>query len=611
MSSKLNKITGLSLILVLINFLLPKAADACTYEATITGNHLDLKITSDQNYIQMVQFMHANDLPSAPYIVTSLEGPAPFPWIQYSDGYQTYSGYSMIIQNRRQTADAAYWVSWLDYTHYLNIPPGIYGLNFTGTMNYSDISVEYGTMDSNGNFGMGDAWHFCSRTGDISTPTPSPSPSPTIFPSPTSAPTPSTSPDPSPTPSPTQIPISKVILIPGFGASWNAEAFANCTFDNNPNKWSLAPYASDIYSPLIAAIKNSGWNLKEFYYDWKDIIQNNSNILTNVISSETGVDEKINLVGHSMGGLVAVDYLLGNPAKVNKTLTAGSPFKGSSLTYPSWEGGDIWSDNFITKIATTLFVKHCRNILNTTTDMETVKIAFPSMGNMLPTYNYLKDNKTDQIINPIYAINTWANSGFTLPSGLNVKTLSGNGYDTLSEISLKPANKREVGFNLWLDGKPASKIFSREGDGTVLGISSRLDGADNITMNQTHSGLVSSMEGMTEILKFLGTFHVQLSPLNSELKSSLIIIGYPSNFVITDQKGNRRISNNGMVSFNNPKSGSYRLNLLPLSNNTLFIVAQFLPNGDVKYKEYNIKGFAPNFKTLNFSLENPQEDILN
>ena len=80
---------------------------------------------------------------------------------------------------------------------------------------------------------------------------------------------------------------------------------------------------------------------------------------------------------------------------------------------------------------------------------------------------------------------------------------------------------------------------------------------------------------------------------------------------MTDQDGNTKKDKDGMVAFTNPKQGSYKLKLLPKSNNSLLIVAQFLPNGEVKYKEYNLKGLGPKFKTLKFDPQNPQEDILN
>ncbi len=598
-----------SVFFLISGFIFPSFAIACTYQATITGNHLDLNITTDTNYIQFVQLMHTDDAPDAPYVVTALYGPSIYPWTQYLDGYQTYNGYSMVIQNRRQMADAAYWVSWIDPNLYLHIPAGTYGLDFTGTMTYSDIAIEYGTMDDNGIIGnVGEPWTFCERTGDVSIPTSNPTATPTPTPTPTAAPTLT------PTATPTQIPVSKVVFLPGFGASWNADAILNCHPDNNPDNWSLASYATDVYNPILAALSSSGWDTKPFYYDWRQPVSTNANSLTSKINSFTIPDEKINLVGHSMGGLVERKYLEDNAGgKASSLLTIGSPHKGDALAYPAWSGGDIWDDNFLSKIATTILLRRCDSLF--TNSREIVQNQIPSIHNFLPTYDYLKDTKT-KVIEPEGSMtlhNSWLPTSFAAPFwGVRVGTLSGTGFDTLKTIPVKPASLRDLALGNWTDGKPSGKEKVTAGDGTVLTDSSVIEGADtNKVINQTHTGLMASVEGMTEILKFLGTSPSTLSSSFQEPNSALVIIGYPANFWITDSSGKTIKDKDGMVSYINPKSGSYKLSLLPKTGKTLFIVAQFLPNGQTLYKEYNFANYLPKFKTLKFDLQNPREDILN
>ena len=143
----------------------------------------------------MIQLMHVNNAPSAPYTITNLYGPSSYPWVQYLDTHQTYSGYSMVIQNRRQTADGAYWVNWIDSTHYTSIPAGNYGLNFTGVMNYNNISVEYGTISDGGVVGgTGEPWTFCTRTGEIGSSTATPTATANATATSTATPIPTTTP---------------------------------------------------------------------------------------------------------------------------------------------------------------------------------------------------------------------------------------------------------------------------------------------------------------------------------------------------------------------------------------------------------------------------------
>ena len=490
--------------------------------------------------------------------------------------------------------------------------------NSLPTINYTDndnpiLGGRIGLAATSGS-STSEVWFDNIVVTDLSsTPTPNPTetPRPTPVLTPTPTPTPTEAPNRTPTPTPT--PITKLFFIPGLGASWNLNAFMTCDFDPNPKNWSLASYASDIYTPLITSIKKSGPSLNEVYYDWRSQIQDNSSALANIIgSSNLDYGEKINIFGHSMGGLVGIDYLINHPENVAKFVAVGSPFKGSSLAYPAWEGGDIWNDNFITKIAMTLYIKHCGSIWNLNSDKDIIQNNIPSIGNLLPTFNYLRDHKTLSWVNPTYAQNTWTNSKFDIPEGPTVETISGTGFATISEIPVKPPNKKDVEQDIWHDGRPAGKIYSIDGDGTVLSASSKLPGVNNITLNQDHSGLISSQEGIDEILNFLGISNNKVPPTNqTKVNSQLIIISYPSTFWTLDSSGKTQKDKDGMISITNPKSGYYQLSILPRTYETTTIIAQFLPNGDVKYKEYKLSGFSPKFKTLNFNTSVPSEDILN
>ena len=593
MSLKFSKILKLFIFLILLSLLSPSSIDACTYEATITGNHLDFRITSDRDHIQFVQFMHINDNPGAPYIITSLQGPTPLPWAQYLDGTQTYSGYSMVIQNRKQTADAAYWVSWIDSEHYLNIPPEFYGIDFSGTMQYSDISLEYGTMDENGNFGIGDAWQFCTRTGEVntSTPTPPPSPIPTETPSPSPSPTPTSTPTPTPTSTP--FPITKVFIIPGMGASWNVDALINCKDSGYSGSWTLAPYAKNVYDQILSALPFNNWDTIPFYYDWRQDVRNNANILNDLVNLNTSDEEKINLVGHSMGGLVGRAYLESqNGGKAAKFFAVGSPNQGSALAYPAIVNGEVWTNDLIEKIATTLLVKHC---------------GIPdSLNNLLPTYNYLRDIKTKQLkdVTSLNIKNNYLPTDFSEPFwGVKVGTLAGTGFPTLKIIDV-------INNPHWLDGKPTGKENVYEGDGTVLVDSAQISGAHtNKVINQSHSGVIASTEGVNRILEFLGSPGID-DPPYSDPKSALVLVGYPGNFWVKDKNEVVTQSENGMIALINPQDGDYQLEIIPSSSTTTFIVGQFFDGGKIEYKEYRFKGLKQRTKIVEFNSKHPKNDCL-
>jgi pimeloyl-ACP methyl ester carboxylesterase len=607
-------------ILVLTGFFIftfPSLALACTYQATITGNHLDFTITSDLDKLAVIQYIKL----SGSAFVTKMYGPdVGTPWTYFDDpNCNVEVNYPIGCRQIRSggLGGGAFWQWTADgFTGYHILPGGIWGLDFDSPPTYDSLQIGYGTSRPN------QVWVFCSRTGNISTPTPipteTPSPTPTTTPSPTPTPTPTPSPTATPTPSPTPpptptpIPVTKVFFVPGIGASWNADALLNCKPDNYFGGWILAPFAEEIYKPILEALSSSGWDTKPFYYDWRKDVRDSANILSGYIGANSNPDEKVDLVGHSMGGLVGRAYVqLYQGGQLAKLLMVGSPHQGSSLAYPLWSGGEIWTDNLLEKIAVTLYLNHCGGLFSN--NRQIIQDQSPSIQNLLPTNDYLFDMQTQKLkpVSTMSAKNNWLPADFIAPFwSVKVGTLSGTGFPTLNIINVISPSKNDLRQGNWTDGKPIGKQYTNQGDGTVLASSSQLEGAINTTINQTHSGLVASTEGMTEILRFLGSPNSLEDPVYIEPSSALLIIGYPGNFWVTDPNGNVTQDQAGVVSFINPVSGNYDLRVVPTSTDTLFIIAQFLPNGQTFYKEYHIKGIQPVSKIVTFDTKHPSGDIL-
>lgn len=301
-----------------------------------------------------------------------------------------------------------------------------------------------------------------------------------------------------------------------------------------------------------------------------------------------------------MGGLVGRAYMESqNGGRLNSYLSVGTPHQGIPLVYPLLSGQEIWDDNLLEKIAETLIVKRC---------------GVPaSPKNVLPTFDYLKDSSTHQMksVSKMTLKNNWLPTNFVAPFyGVRVGTLSGTGFPTLKVIDVMNASKQDIKNGNWMDGKPVGQEYSNLGDGTVLIPSSQLTGSQfSDIINQTHTGLVASTQGISEILKFLGSPPPQDPPF-VEPKSALVIVGYPGNFWIKDSKGNIINSDNGVISIINPTDGDYDLQVVPQSPSTLLIASQFLSNGNTLYKEYHLTGVQPQSKTIEFNSKHPVEDII-
>jgi hypothetical protein len=337
-----------------------------------------------------------------------------------------------------------------------------------------------------------------------------------------------------------------------------------------------------------------------FYYDWRQDVTKNAELLNNLInSSGLSAGEKVDIVGHSMGGLIGESYLQSQSGgKAAKFLAVGTPNQGSALAYPAVVNREVWFKNIGDRIGATLFIKHC---------------GVPaSLKNLLPVYNYLKDigAKQPKDVSGMKTKNTLSSllplnfpSGFW---GVKVGTLIGTGFPTLNIIDVTKGPH-------WPDGKPVREEYTNNGDGTVLAASAQIPGTDasnSITINQSHSGIIASSEGYSDILTFLGTPTTDDPGIYVDHKSALIIVGYPGSFTVTDENNNKTDSENGMVAIMDPADGNYQLQIDPTLTSTTFIVSQFLPNGQTEYKEYKFRGSNQEPKVIEYNSKHPNENPL-
>lgn len=401
-------------------------------------------------------------------------------------------------------------------------------------------------------------------------------------------------------PTPTPFPVTKVFFAPGLGGSWNADALLNCKKTGYSGAWTLAPFAKNIYNPLLENLTLANWEAKPFYYDWRQDARDSAGEFTEYIDTNTAQNEKVNIVGHSLGGLVGRAYLENQSGgKASKFLSVGSPNQGSVLTYPIVSGNEVWTSDLVERIATTLYLNRC---------------GVPdSARNMLPTFDYLRNASTKQLkpVASMSARNNWLPTNFSAPFwGVKVGTLAGTGFPTLKALDVVNASKRDLKSNLWIDGKPIGREKTSAGDGTVLVESAQIPEAfSNTVIGMSHSGIIASTEGVSKILEFLGSPGIA-DPPYSDPSSALVVVGYPGNFWVKDSKGNIFQSEDGIVTIFNPESQDYELQVVPQSDNTLLIVEQLLPDNRAFYKEYHLKGIAPKSKDIKFNAKHPSNDIL-
>jgi pimeloyl-ACP methyl ester carboxylesterase len=358
-----------------------------------------------------------------------------------------------------------------------------------------------------------------------------------------------------------------LIFLPGMTACWNKALLTGAEADN----WSLlAPARYFVYRNLLNSFNEAGLEQDEdwylFCYDWRKPLSQNSQKLKEFIESEVDPSGEISLVGHSMGGLVARAYSQAYPETVNKLLTVGSPHEGAVQAYPAWEAGQIWEDEGIRKLfSKTLLWANKRAGEH---PMETIRRAFPALQDILPTFDFLVDpddnykdinthSQQNETMNDL-------NQSLTEVTKEKMGIFYGEDQETLETIKISSATSPSANWvhfvrGLWEDGEPIhecdhilceytdhkkdyskAKIYSDQGDKTVLVKSATIEGVESYDFPLEHDELISKAAPIQQIHDFLGTGGTAPLPFLEKLRKALIFwIRSPAKITVSDPQGHQ------------------------------------------------------------------------
>ena len=291
-----------------------------------------------------------------------------------------------------------------------------------------------------------------------------------------------------------------VIIIPGIMGSAQISS-----------EWKLDPILH-IYDNLIGSLKENGYeenkNLFVFPYDWRSSNETSANYLQAKIEgviNETKVS-KVDLLAHSMGGLVARAYIEETADNVNynntidQLITLGTPQNGAPKAYLYWEAGEGFFGliDAIVKYHFTQEGKH----LGYDDLYSYIQNKVVSVKELLPDYDYLWDvngnkmrNYSENYPRNIFMEELSANADklenidFT-----NVIGKLDNSENTISEIRVGDANNNGI----WKDGMPENfgdnntdqGLNYSDGDETVPLYSAETINADKeIEIDSSHRDL--------------------------------------------------------------------------------------------------------------------------
>lgn len=447
--------------------------------------------------------------------------------------------------------------------------------------------------------------------------TPTPQPTPTV-----PVPTPTLT----PTPTPERRPL---VFLPGMGASFNRDALVYGKENVPDTDWKIGFYTS-VYDGIIKSLEASGYqkekNLFIYPYDWRDDVRVTSNRLEEYVRKtvlKDRSDTKVDLVGHSLGGLVARFSAQRSPDLVNTLITVGTPHNGAVDAYRAWEGVDFngLSSAEIFALQTMLRIQR----KDSETKVQALHSIAPSLQNILPTFDYIK-NKDGKLIRNNKMI--WQNNALPSADGkLNsllsfTKTLSGTGVDTGRYLIVEPPSQQDKDLGKWTDGKPIRTQYS-SGDGTILIESSTIPGTlSNLRIpNAGHSQIISGMTGQLNILQMLGIQGPAFDVYQEDKKQFVsVVISSPATFTVTAPDNKVYQDNEGVVFISSPPKGNYKVRLTATGKGDYKLYFGRFNGGDVAWEETSgsfqktgqtfERSFVVDLSSRNLGFD-PIKDILN
>lgn len=304
---------------------------------------------------------------------------------------------------------------------------------------------------------------------------------------------------------PSQTFLEPVIIVPGILGSAQKNGV-----------WVIDPIRHT-YDNLISTLKANGYtegeNLFTFPYDW-----HLSNALT-AIRLKDKIDEvkqicncgKVNLVAHSMGGLVVRQYVESERYQndISKIVFLGTPHLGAPKSYLTWEAGaldilgleDSILEFFLTREAEKAGYVSLFNYVR--------DYPVSSVRELLPVYSYLKDKTSQNIKNypdeyprNLFLENLNNNITTLFNSGISLSNIVGDTRSgrTLSTIRVIPPGTPLLWGNGYPDGydgsTPDRGLERGEGDDTVPLISAQGGFASSTVLFSSHSTLPENAEGL-------------------------------------------------------------------------------------------------------------------
>lgn len=294
-----------------------------------------------------------------------------------------------------------------------------------------------------------------------------------------------------------------IVFIPGLFGSMSDRIIPGT------GSWGFG-LAKGAYEPFIRLLEQMGYRMDEqlfvAFYDWRQPVgYSAARYLAPVIvwaKQQTGAS-KVNLVCHSMGGLVARAYVQSDfyQGDVDQLIALATPNAGAPVAYCYWAGGKLPKGISPKRNVVQMYINVYLAYLERgrpRNRVEAVRKHFPSVIDLAPgrAYgNYLLEERNGRESFVPYSSMVVKNrfldalnSGMDVIRARNIEVtlIAGIGHSTIRFLKTAPP----VSPTKWVDGRVVSAIYSQAGDGNVMADSVFALEGDKFVVQASHIDLL-------------------------------------------------------------------------------------------------------------------------
>lgn len=276
-----------------------------------------------------------------------------------------------------------------------------------------------------------------------------------------------------------------VIFVPGLCGSFNLMVLLDFQGPRLTG-WNFPPFIS-YGKRFIEAFERAGYvrdtDLFVAFYDWRKSVQDAARLYLKPWidrAKQRARAEKVILVGHSMGGLVARSYIQSADYghDVARLFTLGTPHRGAGQAYYAWGGGELRADPTVKAIFDVYlwYLRHAHPFQTQMDPLRTIRTQVPGIRDLLPIDGYLLNHQGPPLPKPETSYRERNLVGLMLnqPAQLDllarrvrITTISATGFPTIRAIVVGGPPIPPGDPPRFPDGAPVHEEVDNEGDGTV------------------------------------------------------------------------------------------------------------------------------------------------